>query len=146
MYSLLLSVLGNEFIISLVEHSIKLKKKNICVIKIYFVKRCQFNTIFHNFFVIRKKVLSLAVSATGAGKLEEISQAFVEVIIKNCYHQLLSIISPIIINHYQQLGNTSLKKCFLSGIARFTSPPHPPPPNLGNMYHFFGRQKQRFNA
>ena len=36
-------------------------------------------TIFTVFGLIRKKVLSLAASATGAGKLEEISQAFVEV-------------------------------------------------------------------
>ena len=36
-------------------------------------------------------------------------------------------------------GNISLKKeCFLSGIARITSPP--PPPILGNFYLFFGRK------
>ena len=53
------------------------------------------------FDVVRKKVLSLAVSATGAGKLEEISQAFVEVdlpiviVDENLYHQLSA---PIIVN------------------------------------------------
>ena len=35
------------------------------------------------------------------------------------------------------------KECFLSGIAQITSPP---PPNLGKLYNFFGRQKRRFYA
>ena len=33
------------------------------------------------------------------------------------------------------------KKNFLSGIARITSPP---PPNLGNLYHFFWTSKTTF--
>ena len=35
------------------------------------------------------------------------------------------------------------KKCFLLGIARITSPPHPPP-NSGNLYHFFWTSKTTF--
>ena len=76
-----------------------------------FMPNSPFVTVFD---VVRKKVLSLAVSATGAGKLEEISQAFVEVdlpiVITNCYRKLLSpfiisqafveVISPIVITNY----------------------------------------------
>ena len=63
------------------------------------------------FDVVRKKVLSLAVSATGAGKLEEISQAFVEVdlliVITNCYCRW-KFVSSIISTNYRQLISAKL--------------------------------------
>lgn len=49
----------------------------------------------------RKKVLSLAVSATGQGRLEEISQAFVDVSISQYFTQSVSS-CPQLVEDFQQ--------------------------------------------